>query len=164
MNGLKGEEKRCDRCSLQYKWLWWNDELEWSEVTQSGTGEVSKGLPTAALTYTAGPIYHGLAPIHGSHAHHCTTRSCFVYYVRTIALISCICSNKKAGGGDGVCADRLRSSLCHASTKMLSEAAKAMTMMSYRKPAELIACMLEDARSPGRQVIYHDVVAGISSR
>lgn len=53
---------------------------------------------------------------------------------------------EKAGGGDGACADRLRSSLCHASTKMLSEAAKAMTMMSYRKPAELMECMLEDAR------------------
>lgn len=48
-----------------------------------------------------------------------------------------------------MCADRLRSSLCHASTKMLSEAAKGMTKMSYRKPAKLMELMREDTRSPG---------------
>lgn len=56
---------------------------------------------------------------------------------------------EKAGGGDGTCADRLRSSLCHASTKMLSEAAKGMMKMSYRKPAKLMELMREDTRSPG---------------
>lgn len=56
---------------------------------------------------------------------------------------------EKAGGGDGMCADRLRSSLCHASTKMLSEAAKGMMKMSYRKPAKLMELMREDTRSPG---------------
>lgn len=48
-----------------------------------------------------------------------------------------------------MCADRLRSSLCHASTKMLSEAAKGMMKMSYRKPARLMELMREDTRSPG---------------